>query len=309
MNPMPNTVEEIKVYFNKHLHPQFDKEEIKNFCLLTLEKFLGISRAELRLRSEMKIQEDVAKKFVTVVDELLTHKPIQYILGETEFYGFKFIVDENVLIPRQETEELVDWILTQYRVQSTKYKDLEIQNSEFRIQNFNLLDIGTGSGCIAVSLKKNLAGSNVSAMDVSEEALKLAAKNARLNDVEVNFILQNILDKYSPVDSERAGVRYDIIVSNPPYILQSESKLMQKNVLEYEPHLALFVEDEDPLLFYSAIATFAKMYLKEKGQLYFEINEAQGNQVALLLYDNGFENVQVKKDLNGKDRMVRAINA
>ena len=309
MNSLPKSVQDIKEYFNATLFPHYDMEEIKNFCLLSLEKYLHISRAELRLKSAMAIHEDVAKKFEQVVEELLTNKPIQYILGETEFYGLKILVDENVLIPRQETEELVDWIIQEFKVPGLRF---QIGNSELRadinrVQNFNILDIGTGSGCIAIALKKNLMEAYMSALDISEGALKIAKSNASLNGVDLKFIQQNILTMNSPSSIDRAGEKYDIIVSNPPYIRQSESSVMHKNVLDYEPHLALFVEDENPLLFYEAIANFANIYLKEKGKLYVEINEALGKDVVELLTIKGFAEIVMKRDLNGKNRMVRAI--
>ena len=285
---------EIQKHFFQSLSPQFDKEEIENFVFLSFEQLMGFSRVDLKLKSEQKISEDLVKKFSSIVEELQTNKPIQYILGETEFYGLKFYVDENVLIPRQETEELVHWIIQEFKVSGLKFK--------VDAEKISVLDIGTGSGCIAIALKKNIPLADISALDFSAAALQLAQRNAKLNNVEINFIEQDILSFSNYISSEK----YDVIVSNPPYIRQSESKLMHKNVLDYEPHLALFVEDNNPLLFYDAIANFAQQFLAKDGNLFFEINESLGNDVAQLLAKKGFQNVEVKKDLNGKDRMIRA---
>lgn len=302
MNPMPQNVQEIKDYFNFSLAHYYDREEIKNLCLLTLEKYLNISRAALRIKSDMQIQEDVARKFVLVVEELLEHKPIQYILGETEFYGLKFLVDEEVLIPRQETEELVDWILRDLHVRDKN--EALLKGTQHK--PLKLMDIGTGSGCIPITLKKNRTELNVYALDVSEGALQLASKNAALNEVEIHFMKQNILQWKNEINADLSLLQFDIIVSNPPYVLQTEKNNIQKNVLDYEPHLALFVEDENPLLFYETIATFAQKHLSESGYLYFEINEQFGDAMVQMLGANGFEKVELKKDLNGKDRMVKA---
>ncbi len=300
MNSIPQNIQEVKDFFMDSLFPLYDREEVKNFCFLTCEKFLNFSRIDLRQKSAMGIQEDLAKKFTSVVEELLQHKPIQYILGETEFYGLKFLVDENVLIPRQETEELVDWIVNQNKSEDAKAQ--AIGQSKLTI-----LDIGTGSGCIPIALKKNLPGANVVALDVSEKALNQAQTNAKLNEVTIEFVLRDILK--TDASHETLSTSFDVIVSNPPYIRNSEQKLMQKNVLEYEPHVALFVPDENPLLFYDAIATFAKKSLRLNGQIYFEINEAFGGDVIKLLANKGFKQIELRKDLNGKDRMIKAINA
>jgi release factor glutamine methyltransferase len=216
---------------------------------------------------------------------LKKEKPIQYILGETEFYGLPFLVNENTLIPRPETEELVEWIL-----ESTKYEE---QNTKL-----NVLDIGTGSGCIAISLAKNLPSAQVSAIDVSEKALATAHKNAKINKVDVNFILKNILE------TESLDEKYDVIVSNPPYVRNLEKEEIKPNVLEYEPHLALFVEDNDALLFYRKIAALAKKNLSENGKLYFEINQYLGKETVRLLEGMDFKNVILKKDVYGNDRMI-----
>lgn len=213
-------------------------------------------------------------------------KPIQYILGETEFYGLPFLVNENTLIPRQETEELVEWIVKE-----------EEKREEGRVK---ILDIGTGSGCIAISLAKNLSNAKVFAIDVSEKALATAKKNADINNVNVTFLLKNILETN---DLEQ---QFDIIVSNPPYVRNLEKAEIKPNVLEYEPHLALFVEDTDALLFYRKIAQLAMKNLNSNGKLYFEINQYLGKETVALLECLELSNVELKKDIYGNDRMISA---
>lgn len=312
MNTLPKTVQEIKEYFNTKLIPAFDREEVKQYCLLSLEKYLSISRVDLRLKADMLIQEDVARRFITIVDELLTSKPIQYILGETEFFGCKIKVDENVLIPRQETEELVDWILKDVSLELKSSKEQSKQEGTVPAElaslqsMYSILDIGTGSGCIPIALKKNLPFAKLYALDISDAALKLAKQNALINGEEVNFYQGNILEMNAATFSKENGFMLDCIVSNPPYVLHSERKLMQANVVDYEPHLALFVEDSNPLVFYEAIANFALSTLKPGGKLYFEMNEAYGTALSSLLSGKGFSNVKIRKDLNGKDRMCKA---
>lgn len=220
-----------------------------------------------------------------IVNRLLNHEPIQYIIGETEFFGLKFKVSPGALIPRAETEELVDWIV---REEGKKAK--------------SLLDIGTGSGCIPIAIDKNCQLKLVEGWDISEEALVLARQNASRNDSKVKFSIQDI---FNPTGIA-ASVKWDVIVSNPPYVLQEESSLMQKNVVDFEPHIALFVPNHDPLIFYRTIAQFAKEHLQLHGNLYFEINEAKGEQVAALLSENGFSGIQLRKDLQSKERMIKA---
>jgi release factor glutamine methyltransferase len=236
-------------------------------------------------------------RWESVLSELKKEKPIQYILGETEFYGLPFLVNENTLIPRPETEELVEWI-----IKSTKY---EIQSTKLRI-----LDIGTGSGCIAISLAKNFPNAEVSAIDVSEKALATAKKNAEINKVEVDFINVDILKINDlvelPTSNFQLPTQFDIIVSNPPYVRNLEKAEIKSNVLEYEPHLALFVEDTDALLFYRKIAQLAQQNLSENGKLFFEINQYLGKETVELLEDLGFKNIELKKDIYGNDRMIRS---
>lgn len=288
-------IHDIIQLFRNELKDLYSAEEIENFIFFSMNEFLGFSRRHLQLKANQTLDEKETQRFHTILAELKDHKPIQYILGSTEFYGLKIRVNEHVLIPRPETEELVEEIL-----QGVKDKG----------QGLNILDIGTGSGCIAIALKKNLPEATVSAMDISDEALLIAKENAILNHTLLNFLQGDILDlsPHSPLQMERGskGVRYDIIVSNPPYVRQAEKKSMSKNVVDYEPHLALFVEDDDALKFYKAISDFALENLSNEGKLYFEINEALGNDVKVMLEEKSFKNVEVKKDMSGKDRIVIA---
>jgi release factor glutamine methyltransferase len=276
-----------KSTFLQELSSLYDEKEIESFFYIVLESFHNKKRIDLALNPEMEMDAVQLLRWESVLSDLKKEKPIQYILGETEFYGLPFLVNENTLIPRPETEELVEWIL-----ESTKYEE---QNTKL-----NVLDIGTGSGCIAISLAKNLPSAQVSAIDVSEKALATAHKNAKINKVDVNFILKNILE------TESLDEKYDVIVSNPPYVRNLEKEEIKPNVLEYEPHLALFVEDNDALLFYRKIAALAKKNLSENGKLYFEINQYLGKETVELLEEMGFKNIVLKKDIYGNDRMIRS---
>ncbi|WP_396156173.1 peptide chain release factor N(5)-glutamine methyltransferase [Flavobacterium macrobrachii] len=289
----------IKNYKNRFLHALsslYDEKEIESFFYLTLEKLHQKKRIDLALQPDLAMDETQFSQWETVLAELKTHKPIQYILGETEFYGLPFLVNENVLIPRPETEELVQLILD----------DLSIR-AQSRSENITILDIGTGSGCIPISLKKNLPSAEVFAIDVSKNALEVAQKNAEINRVEVNFIEANILLTDSlvlPTRNSQLATLFDIIVSNPPYVRNLEKAEINPNVLEFEPHLALFVEDNDALLFYRKITELAKNHLAENGKLYFEINQYLGKETVALVESYGFNNVQLIKDIYGNDRMI-----
>lgn len=282
------TLSEMEFYYHLHLSERYDKEEIQIFYFLSCEYLVGLTRAAVHLSKEKNLDDNKLSKFYSIVNQLKQEQPIQYILGETEFYGLKFFVNENVLIPRQETEELVHWIIQDYKNKS------QVQ----------ILDIGTGSGCIPISLAHFLPLAKLQALDVSESALELAAKNATINNTAVLFHQSDILGKKFPANFETGS--FDCIVSNPPYIRSSEKVQMSKNVLNFEPHLALFVNDDTPLLFYEAIANFAQAYLKKEGNIYFEINEALGNEVVTLLESKAFRTIELKQDLNGKDRMIKA---
>ena len=269
----------------KSLSEIYSDSEIVAFAFLVLENITGRSRAQILAEKELKLTESEWKLAVSFIDRLKKHEPIQYILGETEFDGLKFKVTPAVLIPRPETEELVDWIIRDY---SSKGK-------------IKIIDIGTGSGCISISLKKRLKNADVYALDVSVDALNLAKENATSNDADVHFVQADIL-KMDDLDE-----KYDVIVSNPPYVLASDSRYMQHSVLDYEPNIALFVSDDNPLLFYRKIADLAKNNLTENGNLYFEIHHKQGSNVVQFLQSTGFREITLRKDLSGNDRMIRCL--
>ncbi|WP_395046095.1 peptide chain release factor N(5)-glutamine methyltransferase [Flavobacterium sp.] len=280
-------IKNYRTQFTQELTSIFDEKEIESFFYIILEAFHNLKRVDLVLNPDLELDTIQLSRWETVLWQLKEQKPIQYILGETEFFGLPFYVNENTLIPRPETEELVDWIIKDLKIK--KFKDLKI------------LDIGTGSGCIAISLAKNLPNASVFAIDVSEKALATAKKNVELNDVKVTFIEQNILE------TEDLNQQFDIIVSNPPYVRNLEKQEIHKNVLEYEPHLALFVEDNDALLFYRKITELAVKNLSERGGLYFEINQYLGKEMVDLLEKNNFKNIELKKDVYGNDRMIRCV--
>ena len=261
------------------------KQEIESVIKLIFEKVLGLSRLQVHLNQHETISGANLTQITEIVNRLMRFEPIQYILGETEFYGSTIKVDPAVLIPRPETEELVDWII-----------------HDCHSLNPIILDIGTGSGCIPISLIKNLSGASADGWDISSEALMVAKENAVINHVKINFCYADILNHIYPSQKEK----YDIIVSNPPYVTTSEQFSMLKNVIDYEPHIALFVPDTDSLIFYRAIADIAINQLKPGGILYFEINERYGIETADLLTLKGFHNIILRKDINGKERMIRA---
>ncbi len=284
---------DLKHIFHKELDAIYGKNEVESFFFLCAEHYFDFARIQLALEPEFTFVKSEADTFFKVLEKLKKEIPIQYILGETEFYGLKFKVTENVLIPRPETEELVDWIIKCHLERS--------QESQLKI-----LDIGTGSGCIAVALAKHLPNAEVYALDVSKDALQMAKQNAELNKVNITFVEANILRPtyHSIFDTES---NFDVIVSNPPYVRNLEKAEIKSNVIDNEPHLALFVEDDNPLVFYKSITDFAVDNLKQKGQLYFEINQYLGNETKRLLLDANFGRVELRKDLNGNDRMLKGI--
>ena len=271
-------------FFQNGLLGYYPKEEINTFFYRICEQYLDYKRIDVSLKSETLINPETFEYFETIISRLLTYEPIQYILGTTAFFGLEFKVDSNVLIPRPETEELVAWILKQ-------------TDSS---QSLKILDIGTGSGCIAISLAKHLPNAEIYALDVSPKALEIAEFNAQQNAVKLNMIKANVLE-WKPTD-----LSFDLIVSNPPYVRESEKERMAPNVLEHEPHLALFVENDNPLVFYRAIVELGKQTLKKQGQLYFEINEYLGKETQALFSSDTFEDVQLKSDIFGKHRMICA---
>jgi release factor glutamine methyltransferase len=278
-------IKNLKAHFFSELQTIQEDSEIESFFFILTEYIHNLKRIDVSLNPNLEVSETDLEKWNSIISELKTEKPIQYITGEAWFYGYRFEVNENTLIPRPETEELVEWI-----VECTK---LEAGNKKL-----NILDIGTGSGCIPISLKKEIPNATVSAIDVSEKALEMARKNAVDNEVEVNFVLQNILETESLIK------KYDIIVSNPPYVRNLEKQEIKKNVLDYEPHLALFVEDTDALLFYRKIAELALTGLTPNGKLFFEINQYLGKETVALLENLGFKNIELRKDFVGNDRMI-----
>jgi release factor glutamine methyltransferase len=284
-----------KTTFLQELSSLYEEQEIESFFYIILEKLHGLKRIYLALNPQTVMDGAHLKQWKNIVSELKKQRPVQYILGETTFYGLLFLVNENTLIPRPETEELVELI-----IESTNY---ELRNTKLKV-----LDIGTGSGCIAISLAKHLPTSEVFAIDVSEKALAVAKKNSELNHVKVNFINVDVF-KINDLNelathNPQLATKFDIIVSNPPYVRNLEKDEIKPNVLEYEPHLALFVDDIDPLLFYRKIAELAIKNLSPNGKLYFEINQYLGKETIKLLEDFGFRNVELKKDIYGNDRMI-----
>jgi release factor glutamine methyltransferase len=282
-------LKDIQNKFHQELDALYANEEVDSFFYMLIESFYNVTRLKLAMDSEYSI--DSEDKILDALKLLKSQKPIQYILGETEFYGLPFKVNEHTLIPRPETEELVEWIL--------KHQSIE--------DKINILDIGTGSGCIAISLAKHLPQAKVYALDISKEALKIAKQNADLNEVAVTFLEADILKPKVNWNLEFKSLEFDIIVSNPPYIREQEKELMKPNVLENEPHLALFVNDENPLIFYQTITQFAIKNLRKNGMLLFEINEYLGNDMIQLLNQNNFKNIELKQDIFKKDRMIKGV--
>lgn len=278
-------LKEIKEIYHRELDEIYPREEVDSMFYLMIEHFLGLERFILAIDPEIVITKEEEQYMFEGLSKLKKEQPIQYVLGETTFMDLKFMVNESVLIPRPETEELVNWVL----------EDIENINDVSEI-----IDIGTGSGCIAISLAKLKPNLKVSAIDISGSALELAKKNALLNEVDVQFNLVDILKTGS------LRKKYDIIISNPPYVREMERDKMRNNVLQNEPYSALFVPDENPLLFYRAIAKLAKESLKENGVLYFEINQCLGEEVKTLLKNFNFSDVELRKDIFGKDRMIKA---
>ena len=299
-------LKELQNIFHIELDAIYGQHEVNSFFYLCTEHYLNIPRIQLTLEPELAIIKPETETFFKALEHLKQQKPIQYLLGETEFFGLPFKVNENVLIPRPETEELVDLIIRCHSEPFDYAQDRLREESKIKI-----LDIGTGSGCIAISLAKNLPNAEVYALDVSPEALKTAKQNAELNKVDINFIEANILELaedsslWEDVALRQKGFLFDIIVSNPPYVRNLEKQEIKSNVLDNEPHLALFVEDDNPLIFYKAITEFAIKNLKPKGQLYFEINQYLGEETKALLTYTEFETVELLKDLNGNDRMLK----
>jgi release factor glutamine methyltransferase len=285
-------IKDFREKFISALKTYYPETEIFTFFNRLAEAYLGMKRIDITLNPERKLTETEQKRLKTALNRLKIHEPLQYILGETEFYGLRFLVNKNVLIPRPETEELVDWIVTDFQ----KTFSAARKNEAFKI-----LDIGTGSGCIAVSLAKNLPQAQVFGLDFSKEALEMAKKNAALNSVEIEFIHADILE------IEILPQQFDIIVSNPPYVRQLEKAELQPNVLNHEPALALFVSDQDALVFYRKIAAIGLRNLVAGGLLYFEINEYLEAETRDLVAGLGYKEIVLQKDIFGKPRILKAI--
>lgn len=280
-----NLVKDIRKYYCEQLCSIYDKEEANAMILILFDHYFKIDRVRMALEPNLRLSESEMLTFHFAVKDLLKNKPLQYIIGETEFCDLKFKVNENVLIPRPETSELVHLI-----AKSQQTTD----NSQLTI-----LDIGTGSGCIAIILAKQLPQSQVYALDISEKTLCVAKDNAYINNVDITFIHDDILSLRNKIET-----KFDIIVSNPPYVRDLEKAEMRNNVLNWEPHNALFVSDDDPLIFYRNILEFAKTHLKENGEVWFEINEYLGKEMKDLCCKMGFSNVNIYKDFREKERFL-----
>ncbi|TYA57255.1 peptide chain release factor N(5)-glutamine methyltransferase [Formosa maritima] len=292
-------LKDIKDIFHKELDSIFGANEVTSFFNILISHYLKLNRIALVLEPDLTISKDQEQPLFEALSRLKLEEPVQYIIGETEFFGLPFKVNEHTLIPRPETEELVSLVLQ------------NVKNQNLNSKTISILDIGTGTGCIAVSLAKNLPKANVFALDVSEEALKVARQNAELSKVDVTFIEASILNIENVIQSLSMHLttfqKFDFIVSNPPYVRNLEKIEIKNNVLKHEPHLALFVEDHNPLLFYERISDFAVNNLKTKGMLFFEINQYLGTETKQLLQEKGFTNIELKTDIFGNNRMLQGL--
>lgn len=285
------TVKDVFAIFKQGLDNLYDAQETEAITLTVLTELLNTSKATIKAFPEKELTITQQEEINNILTQLKTGEPLQYALGYTEFYGLKFMVNPATLIPRPETEELVEWALA------------SVSSLELAVGSLSILDIGTGTGCIAISLKKNLPNAQVSAIDISTDALNTAKENAVINEVDVNFVQADILNFKSEIEDPK----FEIIVSNPPYVTLEDKKRMHTNVTNFEPHTALFVPEDDPLIFYKAIADFALDNLTKNGLLFFEINESLGKETVELLEKKGFNDVELRQDMSGRDRMIRAI--
>ena len=286
MEVRSNKVSDIRQYYKAKLLENYDEREAEALLFLLIEEYTGISKLKIVTDPGLTLTESELLKVHFAVKDLNNHKPVQYIIGKTEFYGLTIKVDKDVLIPRPETEELVE---------------LVIKESQHR-KNLRILDVGTGSGCIAIAIKKYLPECEVVAIDISNPALQLAKINAKLNKQSIEFKPFDILAENN---WSRLGF-FDVIVSNPPYVRKSERSLMKRNVIDYEPEIALYVDDHDPLIFYKAIAEFEAIHLKKNGRLYCEINQYLGEEVLKLFDKEEFNEIELIKDINGHHRILKA---
>ncbi len=277
------TVSKIKTFFKEKLSELYSDSEIEFLFPLFTEKILNLDKVQLRNQLSKELDIHQQSQFQNQILQLQQGKPYQQILGETEFYGMKFWVDENVLIPRPETEELLEFAIS------------KIQNSKFKIQNFKILDIGTGSGVIPIVLKKYFPNAEISAIDISDQALEIAKKNAGFHQLEINFFQHDFLN-------ENLEENFDIIISNPPYIGKEEESEIENSVKNFEPKIALFSPTSDALIFYRKIAEFAKTHLKESGMIFLEINQKLGFETLDLF--QGFKKSELMKDISGNERII-----
>lgn len=280
-----NLLKTLVAEYTAQLQKIYPVDEAKSLIYWLTEAFFGVNRLQLAMHPETRLNESEMLKLLFAVKELKQHKPVQYVVGEMTFSGLRIKVSPEVLIPRQETEQLVQWI------------------AESEINHVSgILDVCTGSGCIALALKNMLSQADVMGYDFSDQAVTKAKENAALNNLEVSFFVESVFTSFI-----EGLPLFDVVVSNPPYVLESEKEMMRPNVLNFEPHEALFVSDDQPLLFYESILKQSVTYLRKGGRIYFEINEAMGEEMVHLLRVFGFTEIEVKNDLNGKPRMVRAV--
>jgi len=282
-------LQDFELLFQHELQELYDEDEIKAIFLVVVAEKFGLNRTNYQLRKTDIVNEADKAEVLSILQDLKKHRPIQYILNKADFYGEVFQVNESVLIPRQETEELVDLIIKNHKSS----------------QNLKIIDIGTGSGCIPITLSKHLNNALVTTIDISKEAIKTAQENANNLKTQVQFINADIFE-WEYIFSDQ---HYNIIVSNPPYITPGEKQHMNQNVLAYEPELALFIEESAPLIFYDVISSFALKHLAPNGDLYFEINQYLGPEMKELMVKKGFEQVKLIKDINGADRIIHAKKA
>ncbi|WP_159731037.1 peptide chain release factor N(5)-glutamine methyltransferase [Sphingobacterium sp. 18053] len=282
-------LQDFELLFQHELQELYDEDEIKALFLVVVAEKFGLNRTNYQLRKTDIVNEADKAEVLSILQDLKKHRPIQYILNKADFYGEIFQVNESVLIPRQETEELVDLIIKNHKSS----------------QNLKIIDIGTGSGCIPITLSKHLNNALVTTIDISKEAIKTAQENAKNLKTQVQFINADIFE-WEYIFSDQ---QYNIIVSNPPYITPGEKQHMNQNVLAYEPELALFIEESAPLIFYDVISSFALKHLTPDGDLYFEINQYLGAEMKELMVKKGFEQVKLIKDINGADRIIHAKKA
>lgn len=288
-------------YVSNALQSVYEEDERTNIAYLLVEECTGFDRSKIRLNKAEPLTPVQAETLDQFLPRLQQHEPVQYVLNKSWFYGMELYVDRNVLIPRPETEELVDWIVSDARAKGLDvFAPNPLQSDE--TNSLKILDIGTGSGCIALALKKAMPKAEVWGCDVSEEALTVARRNSATLDLRVDFQGLNFLDEAR----QSALPKVDVLVSNPPYVPLSDKETMRPNVLDFEPHTALFVPDSDALLFYKAIAAFAQKNLSAGGTIYLEIHEALADAVVELFKMQGFSQVTVRKDMQGKNRMVKA---